>query len=147
VKKTLPPTYFLCAIVFAATLHWLLPVRQLIAFPWRLAGLLPLVAGIASNLIADQALKRHRTTVRPFEESSALVTTGIFAISRNPMYAGMTLILLGVALLLGSLTPFAVVIVLPVLFGLAFVGPEEAMLEERFGDRFREYRARVRKWI
>ena len=59
----------------------------------------------------------------------------------------MTLILLGVALLLGSLTPFAVVIVLPILFDRAFISPEEEMLEDTFGDQFREYRERVRRWI
>jgi protein-S-isoprenylcysteine O-methyltransferase Ste14 len=63
------------------------------------------------------------------------------------MYLGMTLVLLGVALLLGSLIPFAVVIVLPILFDRLFISPEEQMLEDTFGDQFREYRERVRKWL
>jgi protein-S-isoprenylcysteine O-methyltransferase Ste14 len=146
-KKALPPTYFLGAIGLAVALHFLLPLRQLLAFPWRLTGLAPLVIGIVLNLLADQTFKKHDTTVKPFEKSSFLVTGGVFGISRNPMYLGMTLVLLGVALLLGSLIPFAVVIVLPILFDRLFISPEEQMLEDTFGDQFREYRERVRKWL
>jgi len=146
-KSPLPPTYFLGAIVLAVALHFLLPLRQLLAFPWRLAGLVPLVLGVALNLLADQTFKKHHTTVKPFEESNALVTSGVFGLSRNPMYLGMTLIILGMALLLGSATPWFVVVLLPFLFDRVFIAPEEKMLEETFGDEFRAYRKRVRKWI
>ena len=146
-KKVLPPTYFLAAIVLALILHFMVPVHQLLSFPWRFLGLAPLVVGIVLNLLADQTFKKHDTTVKPFEESNALVIGGVFNISRNPMYLGMTLILLGIALLLGSATPFGVVIILAVLFDHVFIVPEERMLEETFGDQFRQYRNRVRKWI
>lgn len=146
-RKTLPPTYFFGALVLAIALHLLLPLRQLLSFPWRLTGFAPLAIGILLNLLADRAFKRHETTVKPLEKSSALVTERVFGISRNPMYLGMTLILLGVALLLGSLTPFAMVIALPILLDRVFISPEETMLEETFGDRFQEYCERVRRWI
>ncbi|MBN2438533.1 MAG: isoprenylcysteine carboxylmethyltransferase family protein [Deltaproteobacteria bacterium] len=146
-KKPSPLTCFLLGIVLSVALHCLLPLQRVIAFPWRLAGLVPLLAGIVLNLLADQALKQHGTTVKPFEKSSAFVTDGVFRISRNPMYLGMTLVLLGIALLLGSLTPLAVVILVPILFDRVFISPEEKMLEQTFGDPFREYRKRVRKWI
>lgn len=105
-------------------------MRQIIGFPWRLIGLLPLAASIFFNLIAYRVFKTHDTTVKLFEDSNALVTTGVFGISRNPMYFGTTLIMLWLTLLLGSVTPFAVVIVLPVLFDITFIGSEEHMLEE-----------------
>ena len=147
IKKPLPPTYFFGGIVLAAAIHFLFPLQQLLVFPWRLAGLLPLVIGIVLNLMADQALKTHNTTVKPLDISSTLITRGVFTISRNPMYLGMTLILLGIALLLGSATPLVVVIVLPVLFDLVFITPEEKMLEDAFGEEFRQYRKQVRRWI
>jgi protein-S-isoprenylcysteine O-methyltransferase Ste14 len=146
-KKPLPPTYFLGAIILCVALHFLVPLRQLLAVPWRLIGFVPLLFGIVLNLIADQALKKQNTTVKPFEESSALVTTGGFGITRNPMYLGMSLILLGIVLLLGSATPFAVAIALPILFDRIFIDPEEAMLKKSFGDQFAEYQNRVRRWI
>jgi len=147
VKRPLPPAFFLSAIVLSAALHFLLPLRRLIAWPWCLVGIAPIVPGIVLNLLADRAFKKHNTTVKPFEESAALVTNGVFAITRNPMYLGMTLILLGIAVLLGSASPFIVVIVLPILFDRTFIAPEEKMLEDTFGDRFSEYRRRVRRWI
>jgi protein-S-isoprenylcysteine O-methyltransferase Ste14 len=146
-KKPSPLTYFLLAIILSVALHFLLPLQQVIVFPWRLVGLVSLLVGIVLNLLADQALKKHGTTVKPFEKSRALVTDGVFRISRNPMYLGMTLVLLGIALLLGSLTPLAVVILVPILFDRVFISPEEKMLEQTFGDPFREYRKRVRRWI
>ncbi len=146
-KKTLPPTYFFGTVVISVALHFLFPLHQLLAFPWRLTGLVPLLVGIVLNLLADQAFKRHGTTVKPFETSSTLITGGVFGISRNPMYLGMTLILLGIALLLGSATPFAMVIILPILLDRVFISPEEKMLEDTFGGQFREYRERVRRWI
>jgi protein-S-isoprenylcysteine O-methyltransferase Ste14 len=63
------------------------------------------------------------------------------------MYLGMSLILLGIVLLLGSATPFAVAIALPILFDRIFIEPEEAMLKKSFGDQFAEYQNRVRRRI
>jgi len=146
-KNPLPPTYFLTAIALATALHFLFPLRQLLVFPWRLVGLMPLLIGIALNLAADQEFKKHNTTVKPREQSCALVTDGVFGFTRNPMYLGMTLILLGLVLLLGSATPFIVALVLPVLFDCIFITPEERALATSFGDKFREYRKRVRRWI
>jgi len=146
-KRPLPPTYFLGAIAVAVALHFLVPIRQLLLFPWRLLGIAPLLLGIVLNLVADQSFKKHDTTVKPFEKSSDLVTGGVFRVTRNPMYLGMTLILLGIALLLGSATPLVTVVVLPVLFDRVFITPEERMLEDTFGDEFRQYRKRVRRWI
>jgi protein-S-isoprenylcysteine O-methyltransferase Ste14 len=146
-KKVLPPTYFLLAIALAVVLHLLVPVRQLLTFPWRLLGLFPLAIGIVLNLLADQAFKKNNTTVKPFERSNILVTGGVFGISRNPMYLGMVLILLAVALLLGSATPFVVAFLFWAVLQYVFVVDEERMLEDTFGDRFRQYRQRVRRWI
>ncbi len=146
-KRPLPPTYFLGAIILAVAVHFILPVQQLLHFPRRLIGLLPLLLGILLNLLADQAFKKHDTTVKPFEESTALVTSGVFSFTRNPMYLGMTLILFGVAAMLGSATAFLVVLLLAALLDRVFIIPEEEMLDETFGEQFRQYRGRVRRWL
>ena len=146
-KKILPPVYFLGAILVEVLLHFLLPLRQFLVFPWRLFGVIFLLIGFVLNALADQNFKKHETTVKPFEESKALVTRGVFNISRNPMYLGMTLILLGIAALLGSVTPFVVVPVFTALLDRIFIVEEEQMLQATFGDRFRQYRHKVRRWI
>ena len=146
-KKLLPPTYLLIAIAAMAALRFLLPCRHLIRFPWTLLGLVPAGLGMVLNLLADGAFKRHRMTVKPFETSTALVVDGAYAISRNPMYLGFALILLGLALFLGALTPFIVVPVFALLMEFSFIRREEPMMEETFGEAWRVYKAKVRRWV
>ena len=72
-RKELPPTYFLGAILVALFLHFFLPVRQLLTYPWRLVGLAPLAIGVLPIALAALSFKKHRTTIRPFEQSTSLV--------------------------------------------------------------------------
>jgi protein-S-isoprenylcysteine O-methyltransferase Ste14 len=76
-----------------------------------------------------------------------LVTHGVFAFSRNPMYLSMMLGLLGVFVALGSLTPLAAVPVFFLIIRRRFIAVEERMLEEAFGDDYRAYKSRVRRWL
>ena len=133
--------------MLTVVLHFLLPIKQILLFPWSLLGLFPLVVGVILNLWADRSFKKHDTTVKPFLESTALVTTGVFRITRNPMYLGMVTMILGVAILLGSAGPFLVVPILGIIFQRVFINPEERMLAATFGERFQQYRRHVRRWI
>ena len=145
--KTLPPVYFLLALVAMAGLHYLWPVARYISFPVNLIGLVPFGAGVVLNIAADRQFKRHQTTVKPFQQSSALVTGFPFSLSRNPMYVGVTLWLVGLALLLGTVTPWVPAVAFAILMDLRFVRVEERMLAETFGSEWESYRARVRRWI
>ncbi|MCL4876410.1 MAG: isoprenylcysteine carboxylmethyltransferase family protein [Anaerolineae bacterium] len=115
-------------------LHFLIPGSHLLSSPWTFLGLIPFLIGLGINLLADNAFKGHGTTVKPFEESTALVTTGIFRFTRNPM-------------LLGSLTPWIVIVVFIFVMEIIFIRVEEKMLEEKFGQAFSEYKRKVRRWI
>jgi len=146
-KKALPPTYLLTSISLMVFLHYLFPIAEIIPYPWQLSGAVPLCIGIIFNLMADQALKKFNTTVKPFEESDSLVTTGIYGVSRHPMYIGMILMLLGIAIYLGSLTPFFVIPMFAFLINEKFISVEEQMLEKRFAESWSEYKTKVRRWI
>jgi protein-S-isoprenylcysteine O-methyltransferase Ste14 len=146
-KRVLPPTYLLVSIAAMVSLHFLLPGARVIAFPWALLGLLPMTLGVVLNLVADRALKQHRTTVKPFEKSTSLVTHSVYAISRNPMYLGFALILLGIAVFLGTTAPFIAVLAFPLLMEFAFIRGEEPMMEETFGQAWHAYKAKVRRWL
>lgn len=128
-------------------LHFLFPGAEIVSYPWRLIGSVPLLLGIFLNLIADKAFKKNHTTVKPFEESTSLITTGVFRLSRHPMYLGMVLILVGIAMLLGSLLPFLVIPVFAVLMDVIFIRTEERMLAHKFGDAWRQYQENVRWWL
>ncbi|MGO9700690.1 MAG: methyltransferase family protein [Xanthobacteraceae bacterium] len=146
-KPLLPPVYFLAGICGMLALHFLLPVHQVLLFPWTLAGIIPAIIGATLNLLADRAFKRHRTTVKPFEVPTSLMTDGVFALSRNPMYLGMVLILFGLALFLGTLSPFLICVGFAILVDYRFIRVEERMLADQFGTEWRAYSSRVRRWI
>ncbi len=146
-KNILPPTYFIVSLFLSAALHLFFPVIKFIYFPWDLLGLIFLAAGGLLNLFADMKFKKAKTTVKPFEYSTALVTKGVFNISRNPMYLGMGLTLIGESILLGSLTPFIVAVIFFVLMDILFIRREEEMLSEKFGETFKSYKRKVRRWV
>ncbi len=146
-KRILPPTYLFTTIALMVLLHWFVPILIFASYPWNLLGLIPLTAGTVLNLFANAALKNKHTTVKPFQKSTALITTGVYPISRHPMYLGMILILLGLAILMGSVSPLMVIPVFGVMLERIFISSEEGMLGEQFGAAWSSYKHRVRKWI
>ena len=146
-RKIMPTTYLLFALILILLLHFIYPIASILTRPWNLVGLIPLLLGIILNLLADQALKQHNTTVKPFRESNALIVDGVYGITRHPMYLGFVLILIGVSLLLGTLSPYVVVIIFAVFVEFVFIRQEEEMLEDSFQEKWVQYKSKVRKWI
>lgn len=105
-RQILPPSYVLMALIIILVHYFISPGFKLIPLPWNLLSLTPLAIGVMLNLIADGAFRRAGTTIKPFQESSFLLTDGVFRFSRRPMYLGFVLILIGIAILLETLTPW-----------------------------------------
>lgn len=146
-KRLLPTTYLLIALIMILILHFTVPIVRLIPLPWNLLGLVPLIIGIAINIAADGALHKAGTTVKPFQESSALISSSVYGISRHPMYLGFVLLLMGAAILFGSLSPWVILPIFIVLMEIIFIRVEEQMLEAKFGTAWLDYKRRVQKWI
>ena len=104
-------------------------------------------AGIALDLWAIATLYRHRTTVLPHRGADRLVTAGPFALSRNPIYLGNTLLLLGAAGIFANLMFLPAALLNMWLIGRLAIAREEAHLASRFGEAWRDYAARVPCWI
>jgi protein-S-isoprenylcysteine O-methyltransferase Ste14 len=106
-----------------------------------------LVAGLALLVVSGGLFSRAGTGLVPFRDVKVLVTHGVYAYTRNPMYLAMALILLGVAVTVGALSALAI----PPLFLLVvyrrYVKPEEAMLHDVFGADYADYCRRVRRWL
>ena len=147
IKEIMPPTWLLIAIIIMLTLHFLFPVSLTIPRLWNLLGLILIFLGVAINLSADSAFHRARTTVKPFEESSSLVTTGVFRIRRNPMYLGFVMVLIGIAVLLRSLSPYLIIFAFVFLIDRTYIRVEEEMLAEKFGAAWEQYKSRTRRWL
>jgi protein-S-isoprenylcysteine O-methyltransferase Ste14 len=105
------------------------------------------VIGGVLNIWTDQLFKKNETTVKPDEKPSVLIQTGPFNISRNPMYLGMTILLIGIGFILGSIISFVGAILFVVAMEIAFITQEEKYLQEQFGEEFDTYRKKVRRWI
>jgi len=145
--RILPLAWVLIALVSQAGLHYYLPLTQLFESPMHRTGLVPLLLGLVIMVSGASAFKRKETPLIPFETSTALVTSGPFRFTRNPMYLGMVLILTGIAMLFGSLAPVLIVVVFFVIIRHQYVIPEESMMVELFGDEFKRYCSRVRRWL
>lgn len=145
--KITPPVYLFLSIAIMLLLHFLVSKTRVFPFPWNLFGIIPLVLGIVLNLVADRSFKKNKTTVKPLEESTALITDGVFRFTRHPMYLGFVLILLGIASLIGSLASFVIVFGFGIFMHVVFINFEEKKLEETFGEAWLQYRKEVRQWI
>ncbi|MEE3330661.1 MAG: isoprenylcysteine carboxylmethyltransferase family protein [Myxococcota bacterium] len=143
----MPPFVLLGHLVAQGVLHLTVSGPQLFSGAANALGLVFIVSGIAMVLSIASAFSREHTTILPLQVSDQLVTGGLFEYSRNPIYLGMTTILLGFALFLGSATPMLIVPIFPWWIGRNIIVHEERMLEERFGDAYRNYKQRVRRWI
>jgi protein-S-isoprenylcysteine O-methyltransferase Ste14 len=146
-KRIMPPAYLLISIILMVLLHFIPPVTIVLGATWRLSGIIFLIAGVMINIGADNTFRLTGTTVKPFAESTHLVTSGLYRFSRNPMYFGFVLILFGVAILLGSLAPFAVLLLFVLLMDREFIHIEEQMLGAKFSTEWHEYKKKVRRWI
>ncbi len=146
-RKITPPIYFVLCLLLAVALNFSLPSLRMIPGPYRYIGVLLIALGIWLNLWADHLFKHKKTTVKPFEQSSALIEKGPFLFTRNPMYLGMIAILAGTAVGLGSVIALISPIAFYAIARFHYIPAEEQALKETFGDKFHDYKRRVRRWM
>jgi protein-S-isoprenylcysteine O-methyltransferase Ste14 len=125
-----------------AAFDWPLPLRSI-------AGIAFVVAGVGIALAGVKSFARANTTVNPIRPAatSSLVVTGVYRFSRNPMYLGMVLVLLGWAAYLANAMAFLLVPAFVLYISRFQIVPEERVLFEKFGSEFTMYKASVRRWL
>jgi protein-S-isoprenylcysteine O-methyltransferase Ste14 len=124
--------------------------RLHVSLAWRGPAAAVLIgAGVVLIAAARAALARADTTFSPVApaRSSSLVTTGVYRFTRNPMYAGMTIALVALAVLLSSPGAVALSVAFVAYIDRFQVRPEERVLRVLFGADYDAYRARVRRWV
>lgn len=145
-----PPLLFLGALLLGFVLDWLLPLP--LALPgislvhWIIGGFLILI-GLALAAAGIRDFSQAGTPVPTNMPTRALVTTGMHGWTRNPIYLGMFLIYAGIGIAASS--PWVLILVLPLAITIRYgvVAREEAYLERRFGNAYRDYKSRVRRWV
>ena len=141
-----------CGVPFlvALVLHWVAPLPHLPEFliPVLIpTGVMLLLVGGSLVVLARRELARHAQPTDPGHPTQKVVTTGVFSISRNPLYLGGIVMLAGVALACQLL--WVLMLLIPSIMACQYwlIVPEERYLATTFGERYRLYTARVRRWI
>ena len=147
--KIPPPLVFAMAAVLMWAIEWAIPALNL-GLPGRepaaiiaaLAGCVAIVAGVVE-------FRRLRTTVNPRRPGAAslLVVSGVYQMTRNPMYLGLALTLLGWAIFLSNPVSLVVLAAFVGYMNRFQIGPEEKVLESLFGEAFTSYRQKVHRWL
>jgi protein-S-isoprenylcysteine O-methyltransferase Ste14 len=143
-----PPLLYLGTLLVGLGLNYLVPVRLGLDTATRYAGGGVLaIAGLALAAVAIGAFRRGGTNVRTSEPALHIITAGPYRFSRNPIYVGGTLLYAGIAVLVDA--PWALVLLAPLLVVMRYgvIAREERYLAAKFGDDYRRYKDRVRRWL
>ena len=146
-----PPLLYAGTLLLGLLLHRFFPAPLLLLprLPARAAGAVLLVAAGGLAVGAFRTMARARTDVNPYRPTTAIVITGPFRFSRNPIYLSLTLLYLGVTLLLVGAALWPLLLLAPLLAVMRWgvIAREERYLEGKFGDEYRRFRGRVRRWL
>lgn len=144
-----PLAQFLACAFLAWGLSQLMPQLTFGSHLWAYAGYGSILSGVILLALAVLAFVRAQTTVNPIapEQAQALVTTGLYRFTRNPMYLAMALILIGGAFALGNIAALAASVIFVGTITVLQIKPEEHALQSIFGEAFAAYRKQTRRWL
>lgn len=143
-----PPIIALALLILVIVLHFTVPPPRIILFPFNLLGILVAIFGryyVAGK--AGKIFKKAGTSLHPSDKPKTLVTKWPYSFSRNPMYLGVVLLLLGVALFIGTAITFIAPVAFLLIMNYGFIPFEEKMLKKVFGKKYEVYKKRVRRWV
>ncbi|SLN46896.1 hypothetical protein ROJ8625_02272 [Roseivivax jejudonensis] len=141
-----PPVWLLGCIALAYAISGAVPWPR-IGGPGDILGGALVAIGVSLIALAAREFRRHRTTIMPGETPERLITTGIFARSRNPIYLADLLILAGACLILDAPAALFLVPVLAAVLLRRFVLPEEARMRDKFVAEFQAYAQQTNRWL
>jgi protein-S-isoprenylcysteine O-methyltransferase Ste14 len=148
VKRVIyPPIWLVFGLVSIFVLNEYVPGLRFTSVESQVVGGITILLGLILLLIAGGLFRQAGTDMVPFKNVSALVTTGIYRYTRNPMYLGMASVLLGTAITVGAMAAVAVPAIFMLIIQYRFILAEEAMLRGIFPEEFPAYCKRVRRWL
>lgn len=142
-----PPLIFLGGLVVGLLIGGAAPAPSLPRGLTPAVGIVAIAAGLCVGLWAARTMRRAGTAIQTRVPTTALVTTGPFAYSRNPLYVSMTVLSAGVAVAARSAWALVLLVLVLVVVRWGVIAREERYLERKFGDEYRRYKTRVRRWL
>lgn len=143
---TFPPFYFFSVIGLSIAFYFLLPEFNWVAFPYNLIGIILFIGG-SYLLNASSGLFNQKQTTFYLEEPSVFVMSGFYKISRNPMYLGALVLIMGLAILLGNLLSLLTPLLFFIFINYLCIPPEEKIMQQTFGQDYLDYKQSVRRWL
>ena len=146
--KLPPPFWTLVLLVASYLLSDVAPLNQLAPFGWEPGGLILALAGVALSAMGVGQFRAAGTQVLPLSErNDKLVTTGLYAYTRNPMYLGMVVFALGAAMWFSRPLMYVAPLLIFAILNYGFIPFEETKMARQHGEAFAAYRRRVRRWL
>ncbi len=142
-----PPVMYLLCLLAGFLVDYFVPVELLPNGVQYIIGGVLIVGGLAINLSGIIQFRKFETNVRPDRPSSALIVTGPYRFTRNPLYVGLFLVYAGIAVASDSVWVLALLIPIMLITQILIVPREERYMERRFGGEYLEYKGRVRRWL
>jgi protein-S-isoprenylcysteine O-methyltransferase Ste14 len=139
--------WLLLALLSMVVLHVFVPLGRIVPRELFWGGVVIGLAGLLLSNLASMRLRRAGTVLETDLTPGVLVTDGEFAMSRNPVYLGMLLLLGGEAMMLGTVGALLPWPAMWLLLRFKFIRQEERVLHDTFGERYAHYRSRVRRWL
>lgn len=122
-------------------------IKEIIPEPLNYTGVALIILGIIITIIVRKEFEKLNTEIHTFKNPTKLVTNGLFKISRNPVYLGFTISLFGLWILLGTFLPIIGCLVFIIVTNNYYIPFEERMMESVFGNDYKNYKMKVRRWI
>ena len=142
-----PPAIFASLTLLGAAIQMLWPLSLGIPQSLEIFGYLLVLLGVAIAIGVNSSFKKVGTAIEPWKPTTAIVTTGIYGWSRNPIYTGFCLINIGIGVASNNFWIFVSFIPAALLLYHVAIAKEEAYLEQKFGDEYLAYKKKVRRWI
>ncbi len=142
-----PPRIAMGLLGISAVLGIFSPHNTVLYLPYKLVGSISLSTGFIFMMWAWLQFKRANTAICPTADTSILIKSGMYRYSRNPMYLGLLLILMGAAFFTGSITAFLSPVAFFIIIDKVFIPFEEVKLTDSYGTHYSDYLKRTRRWI
>jgi len=142
-----PLILLVLSIAVTALLQWMFPIHVIPLAPARIIGIVLFLGGLTLGFPAVLGMIRARTSPNPNRPPTALVSGGIYRITRNPMYLGMLISYAGLFIFTQSLWWLIFLPLLAWLMTIWVVIPEEKFLDQKFGEEYVQFKMHVRRWI
>lgn len=145
--KIKPPYIAITLLFLAFLVDYLFPQFRFVYGNYRYIGIIIFISGLSITFSSFYFFKKNKTPIIPGQKPTFMVAEGTYKFTRNPMYLGVTIGLLGISIYIGNLLSLLSPLIFFIAMNIVYVPFEEKLLEKIFGKKYLDYKKKVRRWI